>query len=342
MAKSFKDYLTQIISGNDLSDDQMTQVMTEIMTGKLTASQIAGFIIAMRIKGEAIEEIASAAKVMRDHSNLVTLNNRNYLVDTCGTGGDSLQTFNVSTVSALIAAAAGARVAKHGGRSVSSKCGSADVLEKIGVNVNLTHEEISKLVDKIGIGFMFAPNYHPAMKYVAPVRKELGVRTFFNLLGPLTNPANAPSQIVGVYDSSLCSIFAQVLNILGSNHVMSVSGKDGMDEISITGSTFIAELKNKEIKEYTINPEDFNIPKGNIEDIKVENVEQSEQMIMSVLDGKHSTARNIAVLNAGAAIYTSGLAKDISSGVKKAVEVIDNGSAMNKLNELIKNSKEYD
>jgi anthranilate phosphoribosyltransferase len=342
MDKAYRDYLTQIISGNDLSDDQMTEVMTKIMTGKLSPSQIAGFMIGMRIKGEAIQEIATAAKVMRDHSNLVTLNNRNHLIDTCGTGGDSLQTFNVSTVSALIAAAAGARVAKHGGRSVSSKCGSADVLERMGVNVNLTHEQMSKLVDKIGIGFMFAPNYHPAMKYVAPVRKELGVRTFFNLLGPLTNPANAPSQIVGVYDSSLCSIFVQVLNILGSNHVMSVSGKDGMDEISITGPTFIAELKNKQIKEYTINPEDFDISSGNIEDIKVESVEQSEKMIMTILEGKHSTARNIATLNAGAAIYISGLTKDIGAGVNKAIEVIDSGSAMNKLNELIKNSKEYD
>ena len=342
MAKSFKDYLNQIISGNDLSDNQMTDVMTEIMTGKLSSSQIAGFMIGMRIKGEAIEEIASAAKVMRDHSNSVPLNNRKHLIDTCGTGGDSLQTFNVSTVSALIAAAAGARVAKHGGRSVSSKCGSADVLEKIGVYVNLIHDQMSKLVDKIGIGFMFAPNYHPAMKYVAPVRKDLGVRTFFNILGPLTNPAIAPSQIVGVYDPSLCSIFVQVLNILGSNHVMSVSGKDGMDEISITGPTFVAELKNKHIKEYSINPEDFNISRGNIEDIKVDSVEQSEQMIMTILDGKHSTARNIAILNAGAAIYISGLTKDIGSGVNKAIEVIDNGNAMNKLNELIKNSKEYD
>jgi anthranilate phosphoribosyltransferase len=201
---------------------------------------------------------------------------------------------------------------------------------------------MTKLVDKIGIGFMFAPNYHPAMKYVAPVRKDLGVRTFFNILGPLTNPANAPSQIVGVYDPSLCSIFVQVLNILGSNHVMSVSGRDGMDEISITGPTFVAELKNKHIKEYTINPEDFNISRGNIEDIKVESVEQSEQMIMTILDGKHSTARNIAILNAGAAIYISGLTKDIGSGVNKAIELIDNGSAMNKLNELINNSKEYD
>jgi len=338
MANSFQDYLTKIISGIDLSSDEMAEVMTEVMTGKLSAIQIAAFMVGMRIKGEAIEEIASAAKVMRNHSNLVSLNNRDFLIDTCGTGGDSLQTFNVSTVSAVISAAAGARVAKHGGRSVSSKCGSADVLEALGVNVNLTHEEISRLVDKIGIGFMFAPNYHPAMKYVAPVRKELGVRTFFNLLGPLTNPANAPSQVVGVYSKELCLIFAEVLLILGSNHVMAVSGMDGMDEISISGPTFIAELKNKQVKSYEITPEDFNIPLGSIEDIKVENVEQSKQVIMHILEGKNSTARNIAILNAGAAIYISGLAPDLHLGIQKAISVIDEGHAMAKLNELVKES----
>ena len=338
MANSFQDYLTKIISGIDLSSDEMAEVMTEVMTGKLSSIQIAAFMVGMRIKGEAIEEIASAAKVMRSHSNLVSLNNRDFLIDTCGTGGDSLQTFNVSTVSAVISAAAGARVAKHGGRSVSSKCGSADVLEALGVNVNLTHEEISRLVDKIGIGFMFAPNYHPAMKYVAPVRKELGVRTFFNLLGPLTNPANAPSQVVGVYSKELCLIFAEVLLILGSNHVMAVSGMDGMDEISISGPTFIAELKNKQVKSYEITPEDFNIPLGSIEDIKVENVEQSKQVIMHILEGKNSTARNIAILNAGAAIYISGLAPDLHLGIQKAISVIDEGHAMAKLNELVKES----
>jgi anthranilate phosphoribosyltransferase len=338
MANSFQDYLTKIISGIDLSSDEMVEVMTEVMTGKLSAIQIAAFMVGMRIKGEAIEEIASAAKVMRSHSNLVSLNNRDFLIDTCGTGGDSLQTFNVSTVSAVISAAAGARVAKHGGRSVSSKCGSADVLEALGVNVNLTHEEISRLVDKIGIGFMFAPNYHPAMKYVAPVRKELGVRTFFNLLGPLTNPANAPSQVVGVYSKELCLIFAEVLLILGSNHVMAVSGMDGMDEISISGPTFIAELKNKQVKSYEITPEDFNIPLGSIEDIKVENVEQSKQVIMHILEGENSTARNIAILNAGAAIYISGLAPDLHLGIQKAISVIDEGHAMAKLNELVKES----
>ena len=342
MTKTFQDYLTSIIDGYDLNNEQMDNVMTLIMTGKLSSSQIAAFMVGIRIKGESIDEIASAAKVMRYHSNKVILNNCDYLIDTCGTGGDSLQTFNVSTISAIIASAAGARVAKHGGRSVSSKCGSADVLEKIGVNVNLTHEQISQLVDKIGIGFMFAPNYHPAMKHVAPVRKELGIRTFFNLLGPLTNPANALSQIVGVYNQKLCSTFAHVLNILGSNHVMVVSGNDGMDEISITGPTFIAELKDKTITEYSIKPEDFNLPLGSLEDIKVENVEESEHIIKHILQGEPSTARNIAILNAGSAVYISGLTQDLQAGVKKAAKIIDEGSAIAKLNELIKESNKYD
>jgi len=338
MTDSIHHYLTQLIEGRDLSDDQMTDVMTNIMTGKLTPAQIAGFMVGIRIKGETVNEIAAAAKVMREQSHRVTLANRNHLIDTCGTGGDSLQTFNVSTLSAVVSAAAGARVAKHGGRSVSSKCGSADVLEAMGVNVNLTHEGIAALVDKIGIGFMFAPNYHPAMKYVAPVRKELGIRTFFNLLGPLTNPANAQSQVVGVFSQQLCATFAQVLRMLGSNHVFIVSGADGMDEISITGPTHVAELKNNRINEFTVKPEDFNLPIGHIDDITVENVEQSKAMMMNILQGEHSTARNITLLNAGAAIYVSGITPDLQSGIERAVRVIDNGAALNKLNELIKES----
>ena len=338
MTDSIHHYLTQLIEGRDLSDDQMTDVMTNIMTGKLTPAQIAGFMVGIRIKGETVNEIAAAAKVMREQSHRVTLTNRNHLIDTCGTGGDSLQTFNVSTLSAIVSAAAGARVAKHGGRSVSSKCGSADVLEAMGVNVNLTHEGMAALVDKIGIGFMFAPNYHPAMKYVAPARKELGIRTFFNLLGPLTNPANARSQVVGVFSQKLCATFAQVLRMLGSNHVFIVSGDDGMDEISITGPTHVAELKNNRINEFTVKPEDFNLPIGHIDDITVENVEQSKAMMMNVLQGEHSTARNITLLNAGAAIYVSGITPDLQSGIERAVRVIDNGAALNKLNELIKES----
>ena len=340
MTDSIHDYLTQLIEGRNLSDDEMTDVMSKIMTGKLTPAQIAGFMMGMRIKGETTEEIAAAAQVMREQSQHVTLTNRQHLIDTCGTGGDSLQTFNVSTLSAIISAAAGARVAKHGGRSVSSKCGSADVLEALGVNVNLTHESIAALVDKIGIGFMFAPNYHPAMRHVAPVRKELGIRTFFNLLGPLTNPANARSQVVGVFSKQLCTTFAQALRTLGSHHVMIVSGADGMDEISITGPTHVAELKNNRVEEFTIQPDDFNLPVGSIEDIMVENVEQSKAIIMNILHGEHSTARNITLLNAGAAIYVSGIAQDLQKGIEKAATVVDNGQALKKLNELVKESHE--
>ena len=246
--------------------------MTLIMTGELSSAQIASCIVAMQIKGATPDEIAAAALVMREHSNKVIVEDSQYLIDTCGTGGDSLQTFNVSTISAIVSAAAGAKVAKHGGRSVSSKCGSADVLEALGVNVNLDHKNLGMLVDHCGIGFMFAPNYHPAMKYVAPVRKDLGIRTMFNLLGPLTNPASAKRQVVGVYSKELTKTFAKVLQKLGSKHVLVVHGEDGMDEISITGRTFVAELKDNIIKEYTIEPSLYNLKTGSLKDIVVEDL----------------------------------------------------------------------
>ena len=238
MANQFKNYLHSLIKGEDLSSSEMGALMSLIMTGKLSSAQIASCLVAMQIKGATPDEIAAAALVMREHSNKVIVKDSQYLIDTCGTGGDSLQTFNVSTISAIVAAAAGAKVAKHGGRSVSSKCGSADVLEALGVDVNLDYKRLGQLVDTIGIGFMFAPNYHPAMKYVASVRKELEVRTMFNLLGPLTNPASTSKQVVGVYSKELTTTFAEVLQKLGSKHVLVVHGEDGMDEISITGQDF--------------------------------------------------------------------------------------------------------
>ena len=244
MVKQFKIFLSSLLKGENLSSSEMRSLMTLIMTGELSSAQIASCIVAMQIKGETPDEIAAAATVMREHANKVIVDDYKYLIDTCGTGGDSLQTFNVSTLSAIIAAAAGAKVAKHGGRSVSSKCGSADVLEALGVNVNLDHKRLGHLVDTIGIGFMFAPNYHPAMKYVAPVRKELQIRTIFNLLGPLTNPASAKRQIVGVYSKELTVTCAKVLQKLGSEHVLVVHGDDGMDEISITGKTILFSLLN--------------------------------------------------------------------------------------------------
>jgi len=335
MVKEFKIFLGSLLKGENLSSSEMQSLMTLIMTGELSSIQIASCIVAMQIKGETPDEIAAAASVMRKHSNKVIIKDTKYLIDTCGTGGDSLQTFNVSTLSAIISAAAGAKVAKHGGRSVSSKCGSADVLEALGVNVNLDHKRLGHLVDAIGIGFMFAPNYHPAMKYVAPVRKELGIRTIFNLLGPLTNPASAARQIVGVYSKELTITFAKVLQKLGSKHVLVVHGEDGMDEISITGKTFIAELKDNVIKEYTIRPSEFKLREGHLKDIVVEDAAHSKKMILEILNGKLSASRDISLLNAGAAIYTSGLANDIDSGITIASNMIDQGKAMEKLNQLI-------
>ena len=335
MANQFKNYLHSLIKGEDLSSSEMGALMSLIMTGKLSSAQIASCLVAMQIKGAIPNEIAAAALVMREHSNKVLVKDSQYLIDTCGTGGDSLQTFNVSTISAIVAAAAGAKVAKHGGRSVSSKCGSADVLEALGVDVNLDYKRLGQLVDTIGIGFIFAPNYHPAMKYVASVRKELEVRTMFNLLGPLTNPASTSKQVVGVYSKELTTTFAEVLQKLGSKHVLVVHGEDGMDEISITGKTFVAELKDNVVKEYTIEPSMFNLKVASLEDIIVESPAHSKKMILDILSGRLSVARDITLLNAGAAIYISGLATSIKSGILMATEVIDQGKAMEKLNQLI-------
>ena len=335
---NFNLLLDKILSHEHLSQPDMSSMMEAIMTGQLSDMQIAAFMIALRMKGESIDEIASAAEVMRKFSNKVAIDSLTHLIDTCGTGGDSLQTFNVSTLSSIIAASAGAIVAKHGGRSVSSKCGSADVLESLGVNVNLGFESLSKLVNKIGIGFMFAPNYHPAMKYVAPVRKGLGVRTIFNMLGPLTNPAGAQRQVIGVFSKDLCMIFAEVLQKLGSKHVLVVHGEDGMDEISITGKTTIAELKDNQINQYEISPNDFGFKNGSMTDITVENVEESKQKILAILDGERGSARDISVLNAGAAIYVSGVAGSIEKGLHLAEKLIDSGEARHKLEELIVNS----
>ena len=335
---NFNLLLDKILTHENLSQLDMTLMMEAIMTGQLSDMQIAAFMIALRMKGESIDEIASAAEVMRKFSNKVAIDSSTHLIDTCGTGGDSLQTFNVSTLSSIIAASAGAVVAKHGGRSVSSKCGSADVLESLGVNVNLGFENLSKLVNKIGIGFMFAPNFHPAMKYVAPVRKGLGVRTIFNMLGPLTNPAGAQRQVIGVFSKDLCMVFAEVLQKLGSKHVLVVHGEDGMDEISITGKTTVAELKDNQISHYQISPNDFGFKNGSMRDITVENVEESKQKILAILDGEIGSARDISVLNAGAAIYVSGLAGSIEKGLNLAEKMIDSGQARHKLEELIVNS----
>ncbi|CAN1488034.1 TrpD Anthranilate phosphoribosyltransferase [Methylophilaceae bacterium] len=333
---SFSQTLNQVINGENLSFTVMQSLMREVMAGELTHAQIAGLLIALRIKGETVDEIAAAASVMRELSSKVHIANSAHLIDTCGTGGDGIQTFNVSTVSAFIAAAAGAKVAKHGGRSVSSTCGSADVLEALGVNVNLTPEQVAKCVDSVGIGFMFAPNHHSAMKHAAPVRRELGVRTLFNLLGPLTNPANAKRQVMGVFAKSLTAKLALVLQQLGSEHVLVVCGADGMDEISFTGDSYVAELKNGKVTEYILNPSQFGMPLHPLSSIKIQNADESKAMILDVLNGKSGAARDIVLLNAGAAIYVAGVVDSLQDGIHKAAEAIDNGSALATLDALIK------
>ena len=331
---AFAPTLNQLINGQDLSFAEMQALMRQVMSGELTHAQMAAILVALRIKGESVDEIAAAASVMRELSTKVATLASPHLIDTCGTGGDGIQTFNVSTVSALVAAAAGAKVAKHGGRSVSSSCGSADVLEALGVNVNLTPAQVASAVEEIGIGFMFAPNHHSAMKHAAPVRRELGVRTLFNLLGPLTNPANAKRQIMGVFSPALTSKLAHVLQQLGSEHVLVVCGADGMDEISFTGDSHVAELKNGQVTEYTINPAQFGLPVHQLASIQIDNAEQSKAMILAVLNGELGAARDIVLLNAGAAIYVAGLADSLAAGINKAAEVIDQGLALAKLNAL--------
>ncbi|MEI7917066.1 MAG: anthranilate phosphoribosyltransferase [Methylophilaceae bacterium] len=336
----FKETLGQLLERQDLTHEAMLGVMHQVMGGELTQAQIAAFLIALRAKGETVDEIAAAAMVMRELSIKVDIQDKAHLIDTCGTGGDGIQTFNVSTVSAFVAAAAGAKVAKHGGRSVSSTCGSADVLEALGVNVNQTPQQVAASVNEIGIGFMFAPNHHSAMKHAAPVRRELGVRTLFNLLGPMTNPANAHRQVMGVFDQSLTTKLAKVLQQLGSEHVLVVHGADGMDEISFTGDTFVAELKNGEVTEYLINPAQWGLGLHDVKDIQIQNAEESKAMILAVLNGKPGAARDIVLLNAGAAIYVSGLVDTMQAGIEKAAAVIDSGAALQKLHQLISYSNQ--
>ncbi|MCX7191979.1 anthranilate phosphoribosyltransferase [Candidatus Methylopumilus universalis] len=308
--------------------------MQSLMSGVLSDDIIESYVLALNEKGVTAENIFDAATVMRQFSKQVVIQDKTHLVDTCGTGGDGIQTFNVSTLSAIVAASAGVKVAKHGGRSVSSKCGSADVLEVLGVNVNLTADKVASLVNEIGIAFMFAPNFHPAMRYAAPVRKKLGIRTIFNVLGPLANPALATRQVLGVYDKSLTQTMAEVLSKLGSEHVMVVHGEDGMDEISISSRTTVTELKNKTITTYTIQPSDFGLDVADLKTIQVENAEASKAMMLDVLNGSQGPHRNITILNAGAAIYISGISSTLKEGIAKAASVIDQGLALKKLEAL--------
>jgi anthranilate phosphoribosyltransferase len=333
--------LTRLIEQREIFFDEMLSLMRQIMSGEVTQAQIAGILVGLRVKKETVGEISAAAQVMREFATKVPVINRAHLVDTCGTGGDAAHTFNISTASALVAAAAGARVAKHGGRSVSSTCGSADVLEALGVNLNLTPEQVGQCIDQIGIGFMFAPNFHGAMKYAAPVRRELGVRTIFNVLGPLTNPAGAENQVLGVFHPDLVGIQARVLQRLGSRHVLVVHGADGMDEISISDGTYVAELKDDKVTEYTIHPDLFGMTTAPLDQLKVDNINEACEKLSGVLNDEAGAPRNIVQLNAGAAIYVAGLADSLEAGVEIADQAIASGAAKAKLDQLIKLSKSF-
>ena len=318
----------------DLTRDEMTKVMNLIMTGQATDSQIGGFLIGLRMKGETVDEVTAAASVMRELSTKVNAPDSN-LVDTCGTGGYASGSFNISTASVFVTAAAGAHVAKHGNRSVSSKSGSADVLEAAGVNLDLNPDQVSECIHNVGAGFLFAIKHHGAMKHAIGPRKEMGVRTIFNVLGPLTNPAGAPNQVIGVFSKDWVEPLAQVLNQLGSKHVMVVHAEDGMDEISIGSDTHVAELVDGAVTTYTIKPEDFGMQRADLSDIRAKDADDSLAIIKSVFENKEGPAKDIVCLNAGAAIYVSGVATSLAEGIEKAKEVIASGEAAKKLDALI-------
>ncbi len=326
---------------NRLSDkreiffDEMVELFRQVMEGSVTPVQLSAILMGLHVKTESVSEIAAAAQVMREFSTKVPVSDATHLVDTCGTGGDKSHTFNISTAAAFVAAAAGAKVAKHGGRSVSSSSGSADVLEALGVNLQLTPAQVAEAINTIGVGFMFAPNHHPAMKYAAPVRKELGMRTILNILGPLTNPAGAPNQVMGVFHRDLVGIQARVLKQLGAKHVMVVHGEDGLDEITLTGKTHIAELKHGFVTEFTIEPKQFGIDVASLESIKATDKETSKAILLDVLNGKTGAAQDIVALNAGAAIYVAGVTSDLWGGVTRAREMLTSGQARQKLDTLV-------
>ncbi len=327
--------LQRTIEHREIFHDEMLHLMRMIMNGEVSPVMLAAITTGLRVKKETIGEIAAAAQVMRELSTKVPVANRQGLVDIVGTGGDGAHTFNISTCSMFVAAGAGARVSKHGGRSVSSKSGAADVLEALGVNINLSPAQIARCIDETGIGFMFAPNHHPAMKNVAPVRKEMGVRTFFNILGPLTNPADAPNIVMGVFHPDLVGIQARALQRLGAEHAVVVYGRDGMDEVSLGAATLVGELKDGEISEYDIHPEDFGLRMHSNRALRVDSPEQSVAMLRDVLEGKAGAPRDIVVLNAGMALYAAGVAPSMQEGMAQARQSIDSGAALAKLQALV-------
>jgi anthranilate phosphoribosyltransferase len=330
--------LQKLLHKQDLVADEMREIMRLIMSGKASDAQIGGFLIALRCKGETIDEIAAAAEVMRELASKVTVTGE-HVIDTCGTGGDGANTFNISTACAFVVAAAGGQVAKHGNRSVSSSCGSADVLEAAGVNLDLSAEQVAQCVNDIGVGFLFAPKHHGAMKHTIKVRKEMGVRTLFNLLGPLSNPADAPNQLIGVFAHEWVEPLAQVLKKLGSRHVLVVHADDGLDEISIASATTMAELKDDTVSTYTITPEQFGFKRANLIDLAVDGAASSLIMVKSALDNKEGAARDIVQFNAGAAIYAANITDTLAAGIEKAGQLIANGAARAKFDALIAYSK---
>ncbi len=324
-----------LTEGQHLSVTEMEQVMRTVMTGEATPSQIGGFLIALRMKGETVDEIAAAAKVMRDLATPVAVSTL-HLVDTCGTGGDAAGTFNISTASAFVVAGAGGRVAKHGNRSVSSRSGSADLLEAAGVRLDLSPEEVALCIREVGVGFMFAPQHHGAMRHAVGPRREMGVRTVFNLLGPLTNPASAPNQVIGVFSGEWVEPVAQVLARLGSRHVLVVHAEDGLDEISIGAPTKVAELKEGAVRTYQITPGDFGMERGELSALVVSSVEESLATVRAVFRNEPGPCRDVVALNAGAAIYVAGLADTLHAGVTRAGEVLASGAAQERLDALVR------
>jgi anthranilate phosphoribosyltransferase len=333
--------LTRIIEHREIFHDEMLALMRRIMGGEMSPVMIAALSMGLRVKKETIGEIAAAAQVMREFATPVVVADRTHLVDIVGTGGDGSHTFNISTASLFVAAAAGARVAKHGGRSVSSTSGSADVMEALGAYIGLQPKQVASCLADTGIGFMFAPNHHAAMKHAAPVRKELGVRTIFNILGPLTNPAGAANQLLGVFHPDLVGILVRVLQRLGSEHVMVVYGMNGMDEISLSGETLVGELKDGEVREYTIHPSDFGLPVYDSRVLKVANKEESVQCIQRVLANEDGPLRDVVLLNAGAALYCAGVAASVAEGVRLAREAVASGKALAKLSQFVAATNQF-
>jgi anthranilate phosphoribosyltransferase len=327
--------LLRCIENREIFHDEMLDLFRQIMGGEMSPVMIAALTMGLRVKKESVGEIAAAAQVMREFAAKVNVENSDNLLDIVGTGGDGANTFNISTASMFVAAAAGARVAKHGGRSVSSSSGSADALEALGVNINLQPDQVAQSIQATGIGFMFAPNHHAAMKHAAPVRKELGVRTIFNILGPLTNPASAPNIMMGVFHPDLVGIQARVLQKLGAKHAVVVWARDNMDEVSLGASTMVGELVNDEIHEYDIHPEDFGLQMVASRNLKVNNVAESKEKILEALTNKTGPARDIVILNSGTALYASGIASSIANGITMAQEVVASGAARSKLDQFV-------